>query len=81
MSSHHYAAWLVFDLRLLVFVVLISLFLTLGIVALAFKGKTWHEYLTAFVSIFVAVLLVTVIVFNNIAGYPVFMIEQVFPFP
>ncbi len=81
MSTHHYAGWFVFDLRLLIFVTLISLFLTMGIVALAFKGKKWHEYLTAFVSIFFGVLILTVIVFNNIAGYPVFLIEQVFEFP
>ncbi len=81
MNNHHYAAWLVYDLRLLIFVILISLFLTLGIVALAFKGKKWHEYLTAFVAIFVAVLFVTVMIFNNIAGYPVFLIKEVFAFP
>ncbi len=81
MNSHHYAAWLVFDLRLLVFVILISLFLTLGIVALFFRGRRWHEYATAFVSIFVLVLLICVLIFNKIAGYPVFLIEDVFVFP
>ncbi|MFT7620859.1 MAG: hypothetical protein ACI9WU_000018 [Myxococcota bacterium] len=79
--NQHYAAWVAFDLRLLIFVFLISLFLTLGIVALSFKGKRWHEYVTAFVSIFLVVLTVTILVFNNIAGYPVFIIEQVFQFP
>lgn len=81
MSTHHYAAWVVFDLRLLIFVVLISLFLTLGIVALSFKGRRWHEYLTAFVSIFIFVLIVSVLIFNKVAGYPVFLIEDVFQFP
>lgn len=81
MSSHHYAAWVVFDLRLLVFVILISLFLTLGIVALFFRGRRWHEYVTAFVSIFVLVLLICLLIFNRIANYPVFLIEDVFVFP
>lgn len=81
MSQHHYAAWVVVDLRLMIFVTLISLFMTLGIVALFFRGRRWHEYVTASVSIFVAVLVVTVIVFNSIANYPVFLIEDVFQFP
>ena len=81
MSEHHYAAWIVFDLRLLTFVTLISLFLAIGIVALLFKGKRWHDYVTAFVSIFVALLLLTILVFNGIAAYPVFLVEDVFQFP
>jgi len=81
MTQHHYAAWVVFDLRLLVFVVLISVFLSLGIVALAFRGRRWHEYVTAYISVFIAVLLITILVFNAIASYPVFLIEEVFQFP
>ena len=77
----YYAGWLVWDARLLSFVILISVFLTLGIVALAFRGRRWHEYVTAFVSIFVTVLVLTVFVFNHIADYPVFLLEDVFPFP
>ena len=81
MSSYHYAAWVVFDLRLFIFVALISLFLSLGIVALFFRGRAWHEYLTAFIGIFVLIVVVTVLVFNHIAGYPVFRVEDVFQFP
>jgi len=77
----YYAGWLVWDARLLSFVILISVFLTLGIVALAFRGRRWHEYVTAFVSIFVTVLIITVFIFNEIADYPVFLLEDVFPFP
>ena len=81
MSGHHYAAWVVFDLRLMIFVLLISGFMTLGVVALFFRGKRWHEYATAFISIFFAVLVVTILVFNQVASYPVFLIEDVFQFP
>ena len=81
MSGYTYDGWFVVDVRLLIFVVLISLFMTLGILALVFRGRRWHEYVTAFVSIFILVLGVTVLVFNQIASYPVFMIEEVFPFP
>ena len=81
MTGHTYAGWFVVDVRLLGFVVLISVFLTLGVLALFFRGRRWHEYLSAFVSIFVLVLVVTVLIFNKIASYPVFLIEEMFPFP
>ena len=81
MSGHHYSAWVVFDLRLMIFVLLISGFMTLGVVALFFRGKRWHEYATAFISIFCVVLVVTVLIFNHVASYPVFLIEDVFQFP
>ena len=81
MSEHRYAGWFVLDVRLLAFVVLISVFLTLGILALFFRGRRWHEYATAFVGIFLLVLAVTLLVFNRILSYPVFAIEDLFPFP
>ncbi len=81
MNSYHYAAWVVFDLRLLAFVSLISLFLSLGVVALFFRGRAWHEYLTAFFGVFALVLAITILVFNQIAAYPVFLVEDVFQFP
>jgi len=81
LSEHHYAAWVVFDLRLLTFVGLISLFLALGTVALLFRGKRWHDYVTGFVSIYFAIVLLTILVFNSIASYPVFLVEDIFQFP
>ncbi|MFT5430088.1 MAG: hypothetical protein ACI9OJ_000761 [Myxococcota bacterium] len=81
MSQHHYAAWVVLDLRLMIFVILISLFMTLGIVALFFRGRRWHEYATASFSLFIVILIVTIVVFNSIAAYPVFLVEDIFQFP
>ena len=81
MNEHHYAAWVVFDARLLLFVTLISFFLSIGTVALLFRGKQWHDYISAFVSVFITTLILTVALFNTLAGYPVFLIEDVFLFP
>ena len=81
MSPHTYAGWFVIDLRLFVFVTLISLFTSLGLLALFFQGKHWHEYVTAFVSLFLLVMCISILVFNQLASYPVFLIEDVFPFP
>ncbi len=80
MSSYTYAGWFVIDARLFIFVLLICFFMALGILALTFKGKRWHEYVTAFIGTFLVLLVVTVLVFNQVVGYPVFVIEEVFRF-
>ena len=64
-----------------IFVLLISIFMTMGVVALFFRGKRWHEYVTAYLSIFTLVFVLTVVIFNQVANYPVFLIEDVFQFP
>ena len=81
MSDYHYAGWFVLDVRLLAFVLLISLFVTLGSLALFFRGKKWHEYATAFISIYVVVSVCSILFFNRIVDYPVFLIEDLFVFP
>ena len=81
MNPYTYAGWFVIDIRLMIFVVLISLFTALGIMALMFKGKHWHEYVTFFLSVFFAVLFISIGAFNALASYPVFSIEEFFPLP
>ncbi|HIA05027.1 MAG TPA: hypothetical protein EYN66_24540 [Myxococcales bacterium] len=81
MNTDQYAGWFVVDMRLLVFVLFISAFTSLGIVALVLRGRRWYEYLVAFISLFVVVLIVVIMTFNQIADYPVLLIEEVFPFP
>ena len=81
MNSDQYAGWFVVDIRLLMFVLFISAFTTLGIVSLALKNRRWWEYLVAFISGFVIVFLLTVLTFNYVADYPVFAITEIFPFP
>ena len=80
-NSHVYAGWFVVDLRLLGFVTLVSAFLTLGLVALLRRAKRWHEYATAFVTIFIVVMILSILVFNRVARYPVFSIETMFSLP
>jgi len=81
MNPYTYAGWFVVDIRLMIFVVLISLFTALGIMALTFKGKHWHEYVTFFLSVFVGVLFIAIAVFNAVASYPVFRVEEFFKLP
>lgn len=81
MGQHLYAGWIVLDLRLLVFVLLISLFLTVSIITLFVRGRRWHEYVTIFIAVYALSFVVILVIFNLIARYPVFRLEALFPFP
>ena len=81
MLQHLYAGWIVVDVRLLAFVLMISLFLVVSIISLLIRGRRWHEYVTLFVALYTLSVAVILIIFNWIAQYPVFRIETMFPFP
>lgn len=80
-SSWHYAAWVAIDLRLLIFIVLISALTAIGICAFFVRYRSRIELAAAFLLAFVASFFVLVLIFNQIAHYPVFVIESMFPFP
>ena len=81
MGQHLYAGWIVLDLRLLMFVLLAALFLTVSGMALFARGRSWHGYISIFVAGYSVCLLVFLFVFNVIVGYPVFRVDALFPFP
>ncbi len=77
----HYAAWVALDLRLLLFIALISLLTAAGVSALFARGRKRIEVAALFIVSFTISLTLCVVVFNAIAHYPVFVIESFFPFP
>lgn len=77
----HYAAWVALDLRLLLFIGLISLLTAAGISALFARGRSHIEVAALFIVSFTVSLTLCVVVFNAIAHYPVFVVESFFPFP
>ncbi len=81
MEQHLYAGWFVADLRLLLFISLISFFLTTSVVTLFVRHRRWHEYVTITAALFLLSFLVLMGVFNLVADYPVFRVESFFPFP
>lgn len=81
MNEHLYAGWVVVDLRLFLFTLLVSLFLTVSMLALFARGRKWHEYITMFVAIYSLAVTTIILIFNEVAGYPIFRIEAFFPFP
>ena len=81
MEQHLYAGWFVVDTRLLLFVGLISIFLTASIITLFIRKRRWHEYVTIFFAMQALSFVLLMLVLNLIADYPVFRIESFFPFP
>lgn len=80
-AGWHYAAWVSVDLRLFVFVVLIAALIGAGVAAILVKSRRARDYLSVFVLGFVATLALLLLVFNEIAQHPVFVVEAFFPFP
>jgi len=80
-NGWQYAAWLSIDLRLLIFVLLISLLTAAGVTVLLVKRRRWTDYAAMFIVSFSAAMVLFLLIFNAIASYPVFVVESVFTFP
>ena len=80
-AGWRYAAWVVVDFRLLVFVLLVSGLAGAGLTALLVKKRMWQLYAATFLLTFIAIFVFLTVVFNAIADYPVFAIRSMFPFP
>ena len=79
--SWHYAGWVVLDLRLLLFLVALAVVGSVGVCLVLVKPWRWMQALATFIVAFSGVLTALILVFNGIAGYPVFVIERFFLFP
>ena len=79
--SWHYAAWVSLDLRLLIFVVLIAALTAAGFAAIVVRTRKLKDYLSIGVIAFAVAFAICLLVFNEIAHHPVFVVEAVFPFP
>lgn len=73
-----YAAWVAVDLRLLLFVVLISLLGATGTTLLFARRRDPLQTTATFLVAFTVLFAVLVLVFNTLASYPVFSIQSFF---
>lgn len=80
-ESWHYAAWVAVDLRLLIFVIVIAALAAVGVCALFVRGRRVIEYAATFIVSFTLAALICLLLFNEVADYPVFVVESVFQFP
>ena len=80
-NPYAYAGWFVVDARLLGFILLFSLFLTVGTLAIFARDKTRKQLVSIGAGLYAVTVIVTVLLLNGILRYPVFRIESFFPFP
>ena len=80
-TEWHYGAWVAIDLRLLIFVVLISILASVGITLLSAKRRNWVEYSALAIVSFTGTFVAFILILNSLADYPVFAIRSFFPFP
>ena len=76
-----YGAFIAIDLRLLLYVALLSLVASFGIVIAIKKLSDKKKMLLWFSAIFIAVFFISLFIFNHIVGYPVFMVRSIFELP
>lgn len=76
-----YAAWVAVDLRLLFFLMFISLLSSFGVCLILVRKRDVTRVLATFIVAFTISLSALIVVFNNIAHYPVFDVRSFFPFP
>ena len=77
----HYAGWISVDVRLLLFLLMLSAVGGMGITAIVARGRSRAEIGATWLLFCVGLLTVLVLLFNHIAAYPVFTVEAFFPFP
>lgn len=71
-----YLIWIELDLRLMGFLTLVSVMLAILGLALFVRQRRWHEYVTAFVALFLLMIVVSVLFCNYLFDYPVFTIPK-----
>lgn len=77
----HYAGWVSVDVRLLLFLVMLSVVGSVGTTAILGRERTRVELAAIFIVSFCALLAILVLIFNQLASYPVFVVDAFFPFP
>ncbi len=76
-----YAAWVAVDLRLLFFLMFVSLLSSAGVCLILVRQRDVTRALATFIVAYAVSLALLITVFNVIAHYPVFQVQSFFPFP
>lgn len=82
MNVHElYAGWFVFDLNLAVLLVVLSVAISVLLVAVAIRNRKWHEYFTLLVALTVIVFVLGSVLLQTVFGFPIFVERHFFPLP
>jgi len=74
-----YGAWLTVDFRLLWFGLILSIGISLIILAFFIQNRRWHEYLTLFMAISTITFLLTLLVLRLFFGHSIIVTRDFFP--
>ena len=74
-----YAGWLVLDVRLLLFLVLLCAGITLLLLAVLVRRRAWHEYVSLFVASWAVLVALGLLLLQTILSYPVVVERDFFP--
>lgn len=77
MDGGLYAGWIIVDLRLLLFLALLSIGITLLLISLLIRGCIWHQYITIFIAISFFIFALGFVFLQLVLGYPI-IIERDF---
>ena len=80
-ETWRYAAWVAIDFRLVLFAGLLAALTAAGVAALLVKSRRLSDYLAVWLLGFTSVFAMTVLLMNEVAQHPVFVVESLFPFP
>ncbi len=76
-----YAAWISFDVGLLILCALLSALVSAALTALFSRTTDRRHLALSWLIGFVLTLISVVVIMNAVTHYPVFVVESVFPFP
>lgn len=76
-----YAAWVSFDVGLLILCALLSALVSAALTALFSRTNDRRHLALSWLIGFVLTLISVVVIMNAVTHYPVFVVESVFPFP
>lgn len=76
-----YAAWVSFDVGLLILCALLSALVSAALTALFARTNDRRHLILSWLIGFLLALISVVVIMNAVTHYPVFVVETVFPFP
>jgi len=78
-GSGIYGGWIAVDVRLLLFLALLSSGVSSLLLGLLVRRRAWHEYLTLFVATATILFVLGLVLLQTVLDYPVIVSRDFFP--
>lgn len=74
-----YGGWILVDVRLLIFLALLSAGVSTLLLALLVRRRVWHEYVSLFTATTTVLFLMGLLLLQTVLDYPVVVARDFFP--